>query len=194
MYFLFYFSENCEEMMESEDGIKPFNCSICPLAFASKGNLSRHIKIKHEVSKHTTTTKFKCEICSARFNFKSDLKKHIASLHERKKRTDVSNPKVSEESAFNIEEKKHVKSVHEKELSHLCSKCDSSFTIKRNLIRHIAIVHEGIKPFSCEKCQRLFAQKSNMERHKCGIRKKGKNKKFKKFKKKMAKIKIEKKL
>ena len=77
-------------MMESEDGIKPFNCSICPLAFASKGNLSRHIKIKHEVSKQTTTTKFKCEICSARFNFKGDLKKHIASLHERKKRPDVS--------------------------------------------------------------------------------------------------------
>ena len=76
-------------MMESEDGMKPFNCSICPLAFASKGNLSRHIKIKHEVSKQTTT-KFKCEICSARFNLKSDLKKHIASLHERKKRPDVS--------------------------------------------------------------------------------------------------------
>ena len=102
MYFLFYFSENCEEMMESEDGIKPFNCSICPLAFASKGNLSRHIKIKHELSKQTTTTKFKCEICSARFNFKSDLKKHIASLHERKKRTDVSKGQLISECLFGV--------------------------------------------------------------------------------------------
>ena len=97
-----FFSENFEEMMESEDGIKPFNCSICPLAFASKGNLSRHIKIKHEVSKQTTTTKFKCEICSARFNFKGDLKKHIASLHERKKRTDVSKGQLISECLFGV--------------------------------------------------------------------------------------------
>ena len=88
-------------MMESEDGIKPFNCSICPLAFASKGNLSRHIKIKHEVSRQTTT-KFKCEICSARFNFKVDLKKHIASLHERKKRPDVAKGQLISKGLFAI--------------------------------------------------------------------------------------------
>ena len=136
---------------------------------------------------------FSCSLCPSTFTQRGNLLRHVATIHEGKKRTDVPNSKVAEES-FDIEEKKHVKSVHEKELSHLCSKCDSSFTIKRNLIRHIAIVHEGIKPFSCEKCQRLFAQKSNMERHKCSIKKKGKNKKFKKFKKKMAKIKIQKKL
>ena len=59
----------------------------------------------------------------------------------------------------------HISSVHEKKKPYECHSCDSAYAKKDNLKVHISAIHEGKKPNNCPICGQSFAQKTQMTTH-----------------------------
>jgi len=57
--------------MRIHDGIKPYKCTICGVAFTTHGHLGDHVR------SHTGERPFKCDYCYASFIRSSTLKTHI---------------------------------------------------------------------------------------------------------------------
>ena len=116
-------------------GIRPFQCNICPSSFPEIDELKSHTASVHK----------KCDVCHSLFRNKVDLKGHIASVHERKRpfQCNICDATFVGKGDLN----RHVASVHEKKKPFQCSICDSAFAENAKLKRHIAAVHERKKPF-----------------------------------------------
>ena len=91
MFFIYFLTDTFEESMDTDDNVKPFNCSLCPSTFTQRGNLLRHIATIHEGKKRTDVPNSKV----AEESFDIEEKKH----------TDVPNAEIKEALSQEVEGK-----------------------------------------------------------------------------------------
>ena len=123
---------------------KPFKCSLCDYCCFYKGNMNKHINLKHPGETveilYVTDDPFKCSFCED-FScvLKSDLKQHELTTH------------CNEEGQW------------------ICTLCNSTYNRKDNLKSHIDTVHKGKKKFFCELCNKGFLRKIHLQTHIAGV-------------------------
>ncbi|GFU36154.1 zinc finger protein [Nephila pilipes] len=134
---------------------KPYTCTDCQATFASKGNLSVHMR------KHTGEKPYCCDGCSARFSTQGNLKRHLKT-HTGEK------PWKCEQCSSCFTEKKslivHMRR-HTGERPYQCKMCGKGFAQTGILQTHMAM-HLNIKVHLCELCGKSFRQKSQLRIHK----------------------------
>ena len=92
-------------------------------------------------------------------NDENAIQNHINSGHNEEKQQSTTNsgtPKKIESE---------INTVHEGKKSHMCPKCEKSFSIAGNLKVHISTVHEGNKPFECPSCDKRFGLNMSLNLH-----------------------------
>ena len=146
------------------------NCEHCESQFAGEGNLSKHIKSKHDATPQSylktdimgklERKKHSCNECDKSYVSAAHLKDHIQSKHDRFKfdcnycgNKFVSHRKV----------RTHIRAVHERVRYVACDECDKEYT-RRSLKEHIQSKHEGIK-LACNYCGKKFVTNSSMRVH-----------------------------
>lgn len=113
-------------------------CGECGKVFATKRNLSHHIKVIH-VSEQT----YSCQVCSKVFRHFHNMNIHKQTQHH-----------------FTANEQHLIKPAKNFE----CPVCQKIFQHKSNLVAHSRL-HSGERPFKCTYCGRGFVQSSNCKKH-----------------------------
>lgn len=67
-------------IVSSNNGAKPFKCSICGKEGNDKGNLRKHVENIHFPGSFS----YNCKHCNEIFGTKSSLNNHISKLHTRR--------------------------------------------------------------------------------------------------------------
>ncbi|CAD7080315.1 unnamed protein product [Hermetia illucens] len=177
-----------EHGMEAE---KPFLCKICPLTFASKQGLNRHIDNIHDSNRKNLRNRdksFSCPTCGKKFSANFHLQVHIRiHTEEHPYKCDQCPKSFAQASglklhmfAHNGEKpfacrvcgkrfkqygyvRAHLRS-HSGEKGHACKVCNRSFRVKGNLTAHMA-THIGSKPFACDVCGKSYAHSKKLRTH-----------------------------
>lgn len=72
---------------------------------------------------------------------------------------------ASEHNLIKTRKRKRRTSKDIAEKRHACSKCDSTFKLRGDLLRHARVVHEGERKFSCPHCDKVFSHSGHANRH-----------------------------
>ncbi|XP_063235625.1 oocyte zinc finger protein XlCOF6-like [Bacillus rossius redtenbacheri] len=169
---------------ESKRRIARVQCEICGKYFASKWNLSVHVK-RHDVNftgssmchicgktlcdsqamsrhlkVHAGIKPFKCAICGKSFGTKMSRDDHERThTGEKPFCCDVCGKCFSSKPHLHVH-----RVVHSENRPFTCTYCPKSFRRRPHLVLHIR-THTGEKPYSCELCSRAFIQKNDMMKH-----------------------------
>lgn len=171
--------------------IKPFECNVCKMRFASKQGMYRHIDNIHENNRKNLRNReknFLCITCGKKFHTNFHLNVHVRShTGERPYACNVCNKSFSQISGLKMHsfihtgERRfsckfcsktfvqygHVREhllTHSEERKHMCTVCGASFRVKGNLTAHIE-VHRNKKPHVCDLCGKRFLQNSKLRQH-----------------------------
>ena len=141
---------------------KRWKCAECPKAYSQKGNLDRHIKIKHSA----TPPSFACGECDKTFTRRYQLDTHIKTKHSATPPSftcDECGKTYTEKGHLNT----HIKTKHSATPpSFACDECGKTFTQKGVLDRHIKAKHSATPPsFACVQCNKTFTQKGHLKEH-----------------------------
>ncbi|XP_067666519.1 zinc finger protein 585A-like isoform X2 [Haliotis asinina] len=133
----------------------PYQCRLCPVAFATPLSLRGHM------SSHRLPKKFVCPICAKSFAHSSTLNYHVRK-HKGDLRYKCDQCDKRFLKPFRL--KAHILSMHSSEKPFACRYCDKSFSSNMNLNRHTR-VHTGEKPFLCLLCGKRFRDNSSFSMH-----------------------------
>ena len=113
----------------------PFKCEKCPLSYASKSILNRHIRAKHE-----KVIKYACDDCEyVSFTSQSVLNRHIRAKHDMVRLRNHVCDKCAYAAYRKDDLRRHWNAVHNMGAKKFaCKKCPYSSTLKYNLKQHIA--------------------------------------------------------
>ena len=167
-----FLQEPTSNQGEEFDEIKrPFYCSICDKAFATKQTLERHLVNFHNLSEskklaflqeptNNDANEFCCSICDKAFALKHTLERHIAKVHKIQDSSDLIH---WTEDSFNSDgNNSDEELLHQKKKIKLepkwpkgtrceiirenhCSICKKQFCTSTSLKNHMEKVHEGKK-------------------------------------------------
>jgi len=139
---------------------KVFICSLCDHATnsAQKGNLMRHIKLKHNMVKV-----FRCKVCRFETSTRDNLVQHVEATHDKPKPYQCKN--CSYASAHKPTLTKHMATVHANNKNYLCEKCDFQTAYKNSLKMHMKAKHNLIKDFSCKECSYTTSLSTSLSAH-----------------------------
>ena len=181
---LYSTSNALKSHMILHSGVKPFTCQFCPLKFAQKSHMTRHVCVRHHNQRDLVCT---VEGCGKRFPDKYRLGNHLKThTGERAYKCDTCGVCFSTSNTLKV----HKKSQHLKLREFVCLICFQDFTTKGSLEihmkRHVALekmdsqslsYEQGyvtkVKPvkkmepklFECPKCNRRFTTKRGMVAH-----------------------------
>jgi KRAB domain-containing zinc finger protein len=141
------------------EGIKDFNCDLCPAAFVTKTHLVSHMWV------HRNEKKFNCHHCTRGFNTNFHFKQHLLS-HS------VNPPKFECDSCPKFYSTKkslliHMINIHTNKNNFKCDECNFTTKWKETLKKHKTI-HTNFRPFSCQTCPRKFRTKADLQFHQDG--------------------------
>ena len=131
--------------------VKPFKCTLCPLAFKRACNLAEHTK-RHE--NRNGPKIFPCNVCGKMFKEKQTAKR-CAQKHKSEGDFTCTAGGCDAEFKNEITFKSHMKRIHTvKNKNFMCDECDKSFKIKSELKTHKYYKHEEReRDFPCSVCQ-----------------------------------------
>ncbi|GFY35850.1 zinc finger protein 568 [Trichonephila clavipes] len=162
---------------------KPYTCTDCQASFASKGNLSVHIR------KHTGEKPYSCDECGARFSTQGNLKRHLKThTGEKPWKCEQCFSTFTEKKSLIVHMRRHTgerpyqckicgkrfaqtgilqthMAMHLDIKVHLCELCGKSFRQKSQLRIH-KLRHDNIRKYGCSSCTSFFLTKGDLERHK----------------------------
>ncbi|XP_053619094.1 zinc finger protein OZF-like isoform X4 [Plodia interpunctella] len=146
-----------EQHQNVHNGLKPFICEICGLAFHMNRYLTAHRSAVHP---HTSTLKrYVCIHCSLPCDSKKALTQHL-KVHGVKSSFLCD---VCGKTLCSAEQLKFHKRMHLGEKPYTCSTCNKSFSKKYNLSVHEA-GHARARAHACS-CGRRYSQRSTLLRH-----------------------------
>ena len=127
---------------------------------------------KYEIISHSKTKTFikkklfGCRICEKRFKTKGSLKNH-KSLYHNNLKMELSCPLPDCESSFTLKCNllKHISAVHEKKRQY-CHICADHFAYTQDLHKHIARVHRSLPLESVKKSIKISASSGQTKRSK----------------------------
>ncbi|XP_046350594.1 zinc finger protein 845-like [Haliotis rufescens] len=146
---------NPEETPVAPNSETPYQCRLCPVAFATPLSLRGHM------SSHRLPKKFVCPICAKSFAHSSTLNYHVRK-HKGDLRYKCDQCDKRFLKPFRL--KAHILSMHSSEKPFACRYCEKSFSSNMNLNRHTR-VHTGEKPFLCLLCGKRFRDNSSFSMH-----------------------------
>ncbi|XP_037036664.1 zinc finger protein 845-like isoform X1 [Bradysia coprophila] len=137
-------------------------CPQCSLTFASKGNLTQHIKQIHlNIRKHI------CELCGKAFGHPHNLKSHMVK-HSGEKPYQC--PICLKRFGYYSRMKTHAW-IHSGLKPYKCDQCDKCYNDSTDLRRHKRI-HGGVeKKFECELCKIKFYEHKYLRAHRASAHK-----------------------
>ncbi|MCL4144422.1 UNVERIFIED_CONTAM: hypothetical protein GTU68_040166 [Idotea baltica] len=134
---------------------RPFACSFCPLRFALKTDLRRHLIT------HTGQKPHKCPNCPKTFIREDHLRKHV-NKEASKPLRQCSFCSYSSNNIKNVE--RHVRFKHTLERPFPCHLCHQRFAEKIALERHMRS-HTGERPYACPRCAVRFRHNKSLKIH-----------------------------
>lgn len=137
---------------------KPFKCTHCPKAYATKNLRRCHFRESHVKLQMREL----CNVCGLRCHSKSTLRVHMMThTNEKPFSCDICN------KGFQTNRKMEVhRYIHTGERPHPCDYCDRSFRARYLLIKHIRTRHTDT-PYECpyEECDLSFSQMKQCKDH-----------------------------
>jgi len=149
---------------------RPYNCQICLLAFATKGNLSRHMKTTHAEDKPTNKS------------MKTEEESQVDSAATETAQTSQDAPtrwqcrQFEQTFATRGNLSQHKRSVHAEDLQASdndegedaegprCKICQTNFSSDADLAAHM-LIHDSEKPHQCQHCQKRFRTNAALTYH-----------------------------
>ena len=134
-------------------------CNECPYQSRYKGELVRHVKVKHE------GFSFPCDQCEYQATQQTNLLRHIERVHEDVRHSCHFCPYVGNRWALVT----HVKSRHmpmkskHKRGKFACNQCDKSYKSEASLGLHIQYCKGG--KFACNQCDKSYLNEGNLRVH-----------------------------
>ncbi|CAH0697857.1 unnamed protein product [Spodoptera exigua] len=148
-------------------GARPYRCTLCHKAYASKYTHQAHLKT-HAVRPRP----FKCNQCGKSFLTQQNLNQH-EKTHSGIKDF-ICN--ICSERPFSCEEcgarftqrsnlHSHRRATHYNDTRHHCTLCPKKFKRRRLLEYHIKATHTGERPLKCNVCQLSFVYPEHYKKH-----------------------------
>ena len=159
--------------IEFEHQKRPYTCDHCEKTFHAKQSKDYHELIYHTKSQHLE----KCNICDKTFAAKVTLRNHQKYVHSevRKYKCDECNGRFKQQkdltvhnlNVHGINQQKETYHRPEKQVTHKCDVCESTYIYKKDLYAHKRLKHnESPKEvFQCEQCPSKFKQKISLNAH-----------------------------
>jgi len=134
---------------------KPYHCQICSMKFRSRRELNVHLP------KHSDTFVYHCQICGKGFKWKQVLKVHMATHSDTATfLCSLCGFSTKHKSTMETHQNRHVG----KDFACTYPGCNFKTARKQNLKQHMKN-HNNEASFSCSKCEKSFSQKKNLTRH-----------------------------
>ncbi|XP_044767012.1 zinc finger protein 37-like isoform X8 [Coccinella septempunctata] len=135
-------------------------CDHCGKGYTYEGDLSRHIRIKHEGFIH------KCDKCGKAFNKSQALQEHIHIKHD-ETYVKPKYPCVFCEKFFSCKKTLtlHTKNIHYgMRHFYVCDMCGKSLATPNSFRNHLR-THTKDKPFECSVCGKRFGRNHHLQDH-----------------------------
>ena len=132
-------------MIEGENGVRRFKCSVCPLTCATKSDLHQHLMT------HTGEKPFDCNICGNSFRRRQHLANHMKVIHHVEPPSSQIKPETFLQPP--AEPKKFT-----------CDHCQRVFLKSESLSAHMR-VHVKDKMYECPECGKKFHQSIDQINH-----------------------------
>jgi len=153
---------------------KNYQCPFCPTKFIHKGNIKRHVKIKHpgedieasnkvsvNPSENETNESLlihKCNHCPKAF-----LKENNLKIHSRKCKKINTNIEDAKQEQYPVKSVEKLGAKTSKPPDFTCDDCGGGFSLQKDLMKHLSL--RICFKNQCPSCPKRFKQKEDLDWH-----------------------------
>ncbi|XP_014209826.1 zinc finger protein 569-like [Copidosoma floridanum] len=139
--------------------VRPYQCPICPKAFAQPQSLANHEE-RHNRVREVQRRQFLCEVCSKVFAQSGSLVAHMRTHTGVKPYVcNICSRAFTKSTYLQL----HLR-THSGEKPYVCQYCSKTFARANTLARHITM-HTGEAKYQCQICSKLFRRLTSLNEH-----------------------------